>query len=114
MQVEAWPGVPGVESTEVKRALVSPDSQERIDFVLSKLDKYQSYNVTVLCYTSAGNGPRSAPVKCTTKQDGWWRGGKIILIFIFKIVYTIFCYFRKIVIFLPSHTVSCSCGSIVL
>lgn len=34
------------------------------------LEKYTNYSISVLAYTSAGDGVPSSPVFCRTKQDG--------------------------------------------
>lgn len=36
---------------------------------MNGLSKYTMYNITVLCYTTPGDGPRSAPVAIVTEQD---------------------------------------------
>ena len=38
--------------------------------LLEGILKYTDYQVTVLCLTSPGNGPRSAPVSVKTAEDG--------------------------------------------
>lgn len=73
-RVEAWPrgsavGVGSPEASLVVAPLGGAPLQEHAA-VVAGLRKYHSYNLTVLCFTSPGNGPRSAPVLVTTKQDG--------------------------------------------
>lgn len=72
-RVEAWPrgsavGVGSPEASLVVAPLGGAPLQEHAA-VVAGLRKYHSYNLTVLCFTSPGNGPRSAPVLVTTKQD---------------------------------------------
>jgi protein sidekick len=45
------------------------DLQERQSMTFTNLLKFAKYNVTVLCFTGAGNGPRSVPVSVTTLED---------------------------------------------
>ena len=40
------------------------------DAVMVGLDKYQDYYITVLCFTSVGDGINSQPVFVKTLQDG--------------------------------------------
>lgn len=37
---------------------------------ISGLRKYTNYSMTVLAYTTSGDGVRSAPVYCQTEEDG--------------------------------------------
>lgn len=37
---------------------------------ISGLRKYTNYSMTVLAYTSSGDGVRSLPVFCQTEEDG--------------------------------------------
>lgn len=55
---------------ELKKSVkVLPYSLFKIDKVISGLEKYVAYNVTVLCYTAQGDGPKSVPVSFRTLQD---------------------------------------------
>lgn len=38
--------------------------------VLNELYKYVDYRLTVVCFTSVGDGPRSSPVRVHTLEDG--------------------------------------------
>lgn len=38
--------------------------------VVSGLDKFSAYNLTVLCFTDPGDGDRSVPVEVHTNEDG--------------------------------------------
>ena len=38
--------------------------------LLNQLYKYVEYQLTVLCFTSAGDGPHSSPVRVRTLEDG--------------------------------------------
>ena len=38
--------------------------------LLDGVHKFTEYQITVLCFTSPGDGPRSAPVPIKTAQDG--------------------------------------------
>lgn len=73
-RVEAWARgrVVGEGSPEAT-VTVSPNAAaplEEHSAMVGGLRRYRSYNITVLCFTSPGNGPRSQPVLVTTKQDG--------------------------------------------
>lgn len=69
VKVEAWRGPVG-SGTPFAAAKVLPLSTQTMETVLGGLRKYTAYNVTVLCYTQPGDGPRSPPVLIRTKQDG--------------------------------------------
>ncbi|XP_064477865.1 protein sidekick-like isoform X1 [Ornithodoros turicata] len=66
-KVEAW------DEGEVQRVVLVPPNPtaplEEHVAVVPGLRKYRKYNITVLCFTSPGDGPRSFPVLVTTKQD---------------------------------------------
>uniref|UniRef100_A0A5S6Q0T3 Protein-tyrosine-phosphatase n=1 Tax=Trichuris muris TaxID=70415 RepID=A0A5S6Q0T3_TRIMR len=66
-KVEAWLGEPGIHPAGLTRVL--PDDLNLIECVLPGLMKFVTYNITVLCFTAPGDGPRSQPVEVTTKQD---------------------------------------------
>ncbi|KAK8775217.1 hypothetical protein V5799_031434 [Amblyomma americanum] len=74
-RIEAWSrgqvvGLPG--SSPEATLLVAPNAgapTTEHGTVVTGLRKYHTYNITVLCFTSPGNGPRSNPVLVTTKQD---------------------------------------------
>jgi protein sidekick len=38
--------------------------------VMSGLEKFTDYNITVLCFTDPGDGIRSQPVEVRTNEDG--------------------------------------------
>ena len=38
--------------------------------VMAGLEKFTSYNITVLCFTDPGDGLRSQPVEVRTDEDG--------------------------------------------
>ncbi|XP_022645750.1 protein sidekick-like isoform X5 [Varroa destructor] len=66
-KVEAWYNGEVEKSIRVGPSTGDPrDDQEEI---FGGLAKYRSYNITVLCYTSAGDGPRSHGLTVCTKQD---------------------------------------------
>ena len=44
--------------------------QSRQVFVLRNMRKFTNYSITLLCFTSKGNGPSSTPVTATTLEDG--------------------------------------------
>ncbi|XP_065308715.1 protein sidekick isoform X2 [Dermacentor albipictus] len=72
-RVEAWlrgreVGLSPPDATALVAPNVGSPTTEHMA-VITGLRKYHMYNVTVLCFTSPGNGPRSKPVLVTTKQD---------------------------------------------
>lgn len=52
----------------VPPSLFDPLAQQSA--VMSGLQKYTVYNLTVLCFTDPGDGLPSQPVEVTTQQDG--------------------------------------------
>ena len=46
-----------------------PPDYSRLSYTLSSLTKFGHFNLTVLCYTNAGDGPRSEPLELITEQD---------------------------------------------
>lgn len=38
---------------------------------IDKLEKFGHYNVTVLCFTAPGDGPRSDALEVITEEDGY-------------------------------------------
>jgi hypothetical protein len=38
--------------------------------IMAGLEKFTSYNITVLCFTDPGDGLRSQPVEVRTDEDG--------------------------------------------
>lgn len=66
-KVEAWYNGEVEKSIRVGPSTGDPrDDQEE---TFGGLQKYRTYNITVLCYTSAGDGPRSHELTVCTKQD---------------------------------------------
>lgn len=43
------------------------------------LEKYTNYSISVLAYTSAGDGVPSSPVFCRTLQDGEMGDGSLVV-----------------------------------
>uniref|UniRef100_A0A158PCM4 Down syndrome cell adhesion molecule-like protein Dscam2 n=1 Tax=Angiostrongylus cantonensis TaxID=6313 RepID=A0A158PCM4_ANGCA len=66
-KIEFWKGAPQ-HGNLYRRVLVDPTSQV-LHVTVGKLEKYGHYNVTVLCYTSPGDGPRSHPILIVTDED---------------------------------------------
>ncbi|PIO52850.1 fibronectin type III domain protein, partial [Teladorsagia circumcincta] len=66
-KVEFWKGTPQ-HSNLYRQVLVDPTSRD-LKVVVNDLEKYGHYNVTVLCYTSPGDGPRNHPVLVVTDED---------------------------------------------
>uniref|UniRef100_T1JF76 Protein sidekick n=1 Tax=Strigamia maritima TaxID=126957 RepID=T1JF76_STRMM len=72
-KVQLWKGVKLVEEARpFKTVLVAPspvDQEAEQSVEVDELEKYQDYIVTVLCFTSPGDGKRSDPVAVKTMQD---------------------------------------------
>ncbi|VDM39837.1 unnamed protein product [Toxocara canis] len=66
-KVELWKGE--VTPTTLYRQVRVLPNEQNITVVIGELEKFGHYNVTVLCFTSPGDGPRSAPVETTTMED---------------------------------------------
>ncbi|UYV77069.1 SDK2 [Cordylochernes scorpioides] len=67
-KMEAWHGGKVHLTATVPPSPVDLQAQQSAD--LGPLEKYTSYNITVLCFTSPGDGPRSEPpVPVTTLPD---------------------------------------------
>ncbi|UYV77068.1 SDK2, partial [Cordylochernes scorpioides] len=68
LKMEAWHGGKVHLTATVPPSPVDLQAQQSAD--LGPLEKYTSYNITVLCFTSPGDGPRSEPpVPVTTLPD---------------------------------------------
>ncbi|RCN25440.1 fibronectin type III domain protein, partial [Ancylostoma caninum] len=66
-KVEFWKGVPQ-KGVLYRQVMVDPTSKDLV-VVVEGLEKFGHYNVTVLCYTSPGDGPRSHPLLVVTDED---------------------------------------------
>ncbi|KAI6207039.1 hypothetical protein M3Y94_00984300 [Aphelenchoides besseyi] len=66
-KIEFWKGTPG--GTLFRLVHVNPDYAVRLNQQVSDLEKFGHYNMTILCYTNAGDGPRSDPIPVITKED---------------------------------------------
>ena len=67
---------PDVAASEVTLIVPSNTSNmlgEQMAY-LARLAKYTHYSVTVLCFTSRGDGPKTVPVEKRTLEDGKWEG----------------------------------------
>ena len=56
-------------STLYRQVRVLPD-ETSVSEEIGELEKFGHYNVTVLCFTSPGDGPRSEPIEAVTMEDG--------------------------------------------
>lgn len=65
-KVEFWKGNTG--ENRYRQVNLDPDSS-RMSIVIDELEKYGHYNVTVLCFTGAGDGPRSDAITVVTEED---------------------------------------------
>ncbi|WKY08323.1 hypothetical protein Q1695_007667 [Nippostrongylus brasiliensis] len=66
-KVEFWKGTPQHGKLH-RQVLVDPTSVD-LKVLVNDLEKYGHYNLTVLCYTSPGDGPRNNPVLVVTEED---------------------------------------------
>ncbi|XP_039445727.1 protein sidekick isoform X4 [Culex pipiens pallens] len=55
------------KTVTVPPSLLDPLAEQ--DTVMAGLDKFESYNITVLCFTDPGDGERSYPIEVKTKED---------------------------------------------
>jgi protein sidekick len=65
-KVELWKGNPG--TTLYKLVRIFPD-YSRLSQQIGSLEKFGRYNLTVLCFTSAADGPRSDALEFQTDED---------------------------------------------
>ncbi|XP_067118957.1 protein sidekick [Centruroides vittatus] len=71
-KVQCWFNDLHNNSHPSRTELVAPsptDPWAEQQIILSNLEKFTTYSITVLCFTSPGDGPRSDPVSVTTAQD---------------------------------------------
>ncbi|PAV92252.1 hypothetical protein WR25_09019 [Diploscapter pachys] len=66
-KVEFWKGIP-LRGPLHRQVLLDPD-RSQLETIVEGLEKFGHYNVTVLCYTAAGDGPRSHSISVVTEQD---------------------------------------------
>lgn len=57
-------------ATSVREAEPQTKVTSSMRTVINKLQKFSNYSVTVLTYTAAGDGVKSAPIYCRTEEDG--------------------------------------------
>lgn len=67
-KLQAWKGASEAKSMTVPPSLFDPLAEQTA--IMSGLQKFTEYNVTVLCFTDPGDGKRSPPVFVKTKEDG--------------------------------------------
>ncbi|CAD5218681.1 unnamed protein product [Bursaphelenchus okinawaensis] len=65
-KIEFWKDKVG--GKKYRTVQVNPD-QSRLRANINELEKFGHYNVTVLCFTSAGDGPRSDAIEVVTEED---------------------------------------------
>ncbi|XP_054706957.1 protein sidekick-like [Uloborus diversus] len=71
-KLQTWLDNPDSNATPTHTVLVAPSPLDPLaeqDSHVGGLEKYTSYHITVLCFTSPGDGPRSDSVIVTTMQD---------------------------------------------
>uniref|UniRef100_A0A8D9FE64 Protein sidekick n=1 Tax=Cacopsylla melanoneura TaxID=428564 RepID=A0A8D9FE64_9HEMI len=66
-KLQAWIHKDPVHEVNVPPSLVDPLAQQ--DALMTDLDKYTDYNITVLCFTDPGDGVPSPPVTIRTQED---------------------------------------------
>ncbi|CAD6191275.1 unnamed protein product [Caenorhabditis auriculariae] len=67
-KLQFWKGEAGKTSSAYKELRLEPNRKE-LHVVVDDLEKFGHYNLTVLCYTKAGDGPRSRSVEVVTEED---------------------------------------------
>ncbi|CAD5226006.1 unnamed protein product [Bursaphelenchus xylophilus] len=65
-KIDFWKGEVGGQ--KYRTVKVVPD-QTRLREKVEDLEKFGHYNMTVVCYTNAGDGPRSDPIEVVTEED---------------------------------------------
>ncbi|KAI3421310.1 hypothetical protein GPALN_014929 [Globodera pallida] len=67
-RIELWEGPPALfnQPSHVERLV---PAFSRIEHQIERLKKFARYNLTVLCFTAPGDGPRSDPVEFQTAED---------------------------------------------
>ncbi|CAB3409107.1 unnamed protein product [Caenorhabditis bovis] len=66
-KVQFWDGEPE-KGKLYKEVLLDPDRRQ-LSTVVTDLEKFGHYNLTVLCFTTPGDGPKSNPVAVITDED---------------------------------------------
>nr|XP_018910641.1 PREDICTED: protein sidekick isoform X1 [Bemisia tabaci] len=66
-KIQAWINETLNHVMNVPPSLFDPLAQQMA--IISGLDKYTLYNITVLCFTDPGDGPSSVPVQVRTEED---------------------------------------------
>lgn len=67
-KLQAWKDNVEFKSMTVPPSLFDPLAEQSA--VMSGLEKFTEYNITVLCFTDPGDGKRSSPVAVKTTEDG--------------------------------------------
>lgn len=71
-KLQAWIGDPASAERDAQAMTVPPsllDPLAEQSAVMAGLEKFTSYNITVLCFTDPGDGLRSQPVEVRTNED---------------------------------------------
>ncbi|CAI4226477.1 unnamed protein product [Auanema sp. JU1783] len=66
-KVQLWKGAPD-DKAPYKQIILDPISRS-MKAVIEELEKFGHYNLTVLCFTREGDGPKTNPVPVITKED---------------------------------------------
>ena len=66
-KIQAWRGETVSRIVAVPPSLF--DSIAKQTTVVTNLEKYTEYNMTVLCFTNPGDGPTSNPILVRTEED---------------------------------------------
>uniref|UniRef100_A0AAF5DSP0 Thioredoxin domain-containing protein n=2 Tax=Strongyloides stercoralis TaxID=6248 RepID=A0AAF5DSP0_STRER len=68
-KIEMWKDWYNNGESEPVRTIPLMPNYGRISSLITGLDKFGHYNLTILAFTSAGDGPRSDPIDVITDQD---------------------------------------------
>ncbi|XP_015923362.1 protein sidekick isoform X2 [Parasteatoda tepidariorum] len=71
-KLQTWLRNPESNITPSHTVLVAPSPLDPLaeqDAIVGSLEKFTTYHITVLCFTSPGDGPTSDAIVITTKQD---------------------------------------------
>ncbi|ULT96732.1 hypothetical protein L3Y34_004937 [Caenorhabditis briggsae] len=66
-KVQFWKGEP--EKGELYKQVILDPDRRQLSTVVNELEKFGHYNLTVLCFTTPGDGPKSNILRVVTEED---------------------------------------------
>ncbi|CAJ0571733.1 unnamed protein product, partial [Mesorhabditis spiculigera] len=67
-KIQFWRGAPGAAGGLRKQVIIDPTGPE-LSLVVDGLEKWGHYNLSILCFTGPGDGPRSETQLVVTEED---------------------------------------------